>query len=94
MKDANVASSQDLAPQVRLELTTLRLTAECSAIELLRNKKPFSGEGKRTVFITSGAPYCNQTGFADTAPQRHYKYRKLLLSYSGKPDTNLPELPK
>ena len=25
-----------LAPQVRLELTTLRLTAECSAIELLR----------------------------------------------------------
>ena len=25
------------APQVRLELTTLRLTAECSAIELLRN---------------------------------------------------------
>ena len=26
-----------LAPQVRLELTTLRLTAECSAIELLRN---------------------------------------------------------
>ena len=26
-----------LAPQVRLELTTLRLTAECSAIELLRS---------------------------------------------------------
>ena len=26
----------NLAPQVRLELTTLRLTAECSAIELLR----------------------------------------------------------
>ena len=25
-----------VAPQVRLELTTLRLTAECSAIELLR----------------------------------------------------------
>ena len=29
--------SNVLAPQVRLELTTLRLTAECSAIELLRN---------------------------------------------------------
>ena len=27
-----------LAPQVRFELTTLRLTAECSAIELLRSK--------------------------------------------------------
>ena len=29
-----------LAPQVGLEPTTLRLTAECSAIELLRNKRP------------------------------------------------------
>jgi hypothetical protein len=28
---------ENLAPQVRLELTTLRLTAGCSAIELLRN---------------------------------------------------------
>ncbi len=27
----------DMAPQVGLEPTTLRLTAECSAIELLRN---------------------------------------------------------
>ena len=31
---------QFLAPQVGLEPTTLRLTAECSAIELLRNKRP------------------------------------------------------
>ena len=30
-----------VAPQVRLELTTLRLTAECSAIELLRIILPF-----------------------------------------------------
>ena len=29
-----------MAPQVGLEPTTLRLTAECSAIELLRNKIP------------------------------------------------------
>ena len=29
--------STRLAPQVRFELTTLRLTAECSAVELLRN---------------------------------------------------------
>src|ERR1043165_8466973 len=34
------AFSQILAPQVGLEPTTLRLTAECSAIELLRNKRP------------------------------------------------------
>ena len=31
------ASGQNLAPQVGLEPTTLRLTAECSAIELLRS---------------------------------------------------------
>ena len=37
-KDAfDETSFKILAPQVRLELTTLRLTAECSAIELLRN---------------------------------------------------------
>jgi hypothetical protein len=28
---------QEMAPQVGLEPTALRLTAECSAIELLRN---------------------------------------------------------
>ena len=31
--------SKKLAPQVGLEPTTLRLTAECSAIELLRNER-------------------------------------------------------
>ena len=30
--------ANSVAPQVRLELTTLRLTAECSAIELLRKE--------------------------------------------------------
>ena len=32
-----VSGGSAMAPQVRLELTTLRLTAECSTIELLRN---------------------------------------------------------
>ena len=32
-----LAMLEDLAPQVGLEPTTLRLTAECSAIELLRS---------------------------------------------------------
>ena len=39
-KAAGATSSDlfpELAPQVGLEPTTLRLTAECSAIELLRN---------------------------------------------------------
>ena len=35
-KSAKASALALLAPQVRLELTTLRLTAECSAIELLR----------------------------------------------------------
>ena len=37
--DGGIASN--LAPQVGLEPTTLRLTAECSTIELLRNKLLF-----------------------------------------------------
>ena len=36
-KDDPCESSFFLAPQVGLEPTTTRLTAECSAIELLRN---------------------------------------------------------
>jgi hypothetical protein len=48
----------NLAPQVGLEPTTLRLTAECSAIELLRNKRPHtvknSVKGAKRVFITNG----------------------------------------
>ena len=30
---------EDLAPQVGFEPTTLRLTAECSTVELLRNRR-------------------------------------------------------
>ena len=45
-----------LAPQVGLEPTTLRLTAECSAIELLRNKRPCivveTMRGRGEIFIT------------------------------------------
>ena len=46
---------RSLAPQVRLELTTLRLTAECSTIELLRKKRPALWripERARQIFIT------------------------------------------
>ena len=56
-----------LAPQVRLELTTLRLTAECSAIELLRNNADrihasfmhsvcFLVSRRRLIFPGAGAP--------------------------------------
>ena len=41
-----------LAPPVRLELTTLRLTAECSAIELRRNVQ------RRTAAMGSGGDLC------------------------------------
>ena len=39
----------DLAPQVGLEPTTTRLTAECSAIELLRNMESGSDLSSRAV---------------------------------------------
>jgi hypothetical protein len=39
MEQVTVLIFKVLAPQVRLELTTLRLTAGCSAIELLRNMR-------------------------------------------------------
>ena len=40
-----------VAPQVRLELTTLRLTAECSAIELLRIILPSFGASLLSVWL-------------------------------------------
>ena len=43
-----------VAPQVRLELTTLRLTAECSAIELLRNIFSFSLPLRYSLMFESG----------------------------------------
>ena len=43
-----------LAPRVRLELTTLRLTAECSAIELPRNIH--GCDGTRTVVRIPSSP--------------------------------------
>ena len=46
-----------MAPQVGLEPTTLRLTAECSAIELLRNMKLCSLEN--VVIILHPAPLVN-----------------------------------
>src|SRR5687767_494650 len=68
-----------LAPQVRLELTTLRLTAGCSAIELLRNKRPrivvelMPERGE--IFITDGSGSVKQPKTAHfylrtTAPQK------------------------
>ena len=43
-----------LAPRVRLELTTLRLTAECSAIELPRNIH--GCDGTRTIVRIPSSP--------------------------------------
>ena len=41
-----------MAPQVGLEPTTTRLTAECSAIELLRNME--GTETEKTLFLRKG----------------------------------------
>ena len=52
-KDRSLLSGLD-APQVGLEPTTLRLTAECSAIELLRNMG--SGGDLLSRAVTSQVP--------------------------------------
>ncbi len=55
---------KELAPQVGLEPTTLRLTAECSAIELLRNKRPHivsNYAGREAVFIADGVVSVKQS---------------------------------
>ena len=49
-----------MAPQVGLEPTTLRLTAGCSAIELLRSVARHTGEARRSscLFIISFDEAC------------------------------------
>src|SRR5688572_18904627 len=47
-------SLKRLAPQAGFEPATLRLTAGCSAVELLRNKV--------SATCAAGTPYCNGTG--------------------------------
>ena len=62
-----------MAPQVGLEPTTLRLTAECSAIELLRNKRPHIAQtllcaGREALFIANGSSSVNRSC---TRPNSH-----------------------
>ena len=45
-----------MAPQVGLEPTTLRLTAECSAIELLRNIEEMCGSDLLSRAVSSQVP--------------------------------------
>ena len=47
------SEGQNLAPQVGLEPTTLRLTAECSTIELLRNNRGATSRLNQTPFAVS-----------------------------------------
>ena len=52
-----------MAPQVGLEPTTLRLTAECSAIELLRNEEdevPAGGRRLNSQFSYTKRGACGQ----------------------------------
>jgi hypothetical protein len=58
----------NLAPQVRLELTTLRLTAGCSAIELLRNTRPASLLAKLCLGAVN---FYNRRWFESQTEQAH-----------------------
>ena len=60
-------SAIQLAPQVGLEPTTTRLTAECSAIELLRNKEmrqrsTLPGRYQPSTIDVSGLNFCVRYG--------------------------------
>jgi hypothetical protein len=50
---SEVSARKELAPQVGLEPTTLRLTAECSAIELLRSGQTGRQRGGRPLDLSS-----------------------------------------
>ena len=69
-KDRSLLSGPD-APQVGLEPTTLRLTAECSAIELLRNMG--SGGDLLSRAVTSQVPSALKYGIRrrPTLPGRY-----------------------
>jgi hypothetical protein len=74
-KAAFAAFKNELAPQVGLEPTTLRLTAECSAIELLRSKALFSKNqpsGKQSGIILVQVRSCqlNPCGVCRSMRQR------------------------
>jgi hypothetical protein len=69
-----------MAPQVGLEPTTLRLTAECSAIELLRNKRPHIAA--RSNYVQGAKAFYNKwvperQGSAEHA-FRTFFYRQFL----------------
>ena len=75
------------APQVGLEPTTLRLTAECSAIELLRNME--SGSDLLSRAVSSQVPSALKgltsvfgmgTGVTPTGPCRPFPAIRLLNS--------------
>ena len=68
-----------VAPQVRLELTTLRLTAECSAIELLRIIR-----GLFAARLPASASHLASPGFRSLP-------RSSLCSRAGK--TSVPPAP-
>jgi hypothetical protein len=76
-----------LAPQVRFELTTLRLTAGCSAIELLRNIQPAHDRDRAgTVFITNGPDTVKRPWLAIKGRfhiLRYIHFEPFFQAYSG-----------
>jgi hypothetical protein len=70
-----------LAPQVRLELTTLRLTAECSAIELLRNIRP-----KTNLKIKKLSVGC-QVNLTATKSMIRFRFCLRVILASGRLDS-------
>ena len=82
-----------MAPEVGLEPTTLRLTAECSAIELLRIAWETQATGRLLLYLYSKCPRVGQSGvilIINRAPPRTPRIR--IVSTTTPPHYHLKRL--
>ena len=73
-----------MAPQVGLEPTTVRLTAECSTTELLRNKKDMVGlNGLEPSTSRLSGVRSNQLSYRPNSFGAGEENRTLIISLEG-----------
>src|SRR5438067_8419923 len=75
--------SKILAPQVGLEPTTLRLTAECSAIELLRNTVTHGSKLKPCANHFYNKTLCSRQGVIPIIREEPSTFRAFKTSASS-----------
>jgi hypothetical protein len=70
---------ENLAPRARFELATLRLTAECSTIEL-----PGNGTGYLYPIVANYTPYCSSAMRVCSLHERNKPVRRAGLPALGR----------